>query len=299
MTTVTTQLVTPSMASEFLAIANYDDQRPTRPLWTKYLADEMALGSFKQNTLIEFVRVKKSRKLHLIDGQHRLGAVIRSGKPQTFVVLETEVESDEDAARLYYRIDQGLKRGAVDQLRVLEIGNEYNLNYTELRRLAGAVTLIGSDWSRVRQQMFHPDERERLVKEYAPACRRYFDTIVRRPSDMKSATERAATLAVAVVTFRFSVEKFEAKVEDFWEGAVFDDGVLLGDARKAANRHLVTVGMQGGASTGNAIHRSPAYSARYLARCFNAYVKGEPLKYPKVLDTTSPMLILGSPFNGK
>lgn len=297
MTSVNVQTITPLVATELLSTAAYEHERRLRAEWVKYLAEEMRRGSFKQDTVIETVKRGDNGKMVLVDGYHRLNAVIQSGLPCRFVMLASEVKDANEIARMYYRIDRGMPRTTADQMRVLEIEKEFDLKPYQIRRLSAAVPWIESGWR--YSSLMHPDDRERLVREYAEECGLYFVAIAGRLTEMKSAFERAATLSVALVTLKYSTLKYGAKVEEFWEGVATDNELSNTDARKWAFRHLLTTGMSGGEPAEGKETRTPRHSARYLAACFNLYVTNKPVKQKPRIVTSDPMRILGSPFGDK
>lgn len=299
MASVNIQTITPLVAAELLSTAAYEHERTLRAQWVKYLAEEMKRGSFKQDTVIEIVKRGDTKKSVLVDGYHRLNAVIQSNLSCRFVVIESEVKDADEIARMYYRIDRGLPRTTADQMRVLGIEKEFDLKPYQIRRLSAAVPWIDSGWK--SSGLMHPDDRERLVREYAEECGLYFVSIAGRLTEMKSAFERAATLSVGLVTLKYSVERYGTKVEEFWEGVAMDNELASTDARKWAFRHLLTTGMSGGEPSEGKETRTPRYSSRYLAACFNAYVAGRGMKQKPKIHTYEPMVILGSPFsvNGK
>jgi len=96
--------ITPEMAVEYLA-DRWGEQRTVRTAHVNRLASDMESGRFKISP-DAILRVKGK----LANGQHRLEAVVKTGKPQTFLVMES---NDEE---LYKVIDAGLKRTASDGL---------------------------------------------------------------------------------------------------------------------------------------------------------------------------------------
>lgn len=299
-TSAQVKIVTPEQALSWLSKAGYDKQRTIRDYWTTYLADEMARGSFEPSTQITFLRHNGS--MELVDGQHRLSAVVKSGLAQKFVVVVRDVETEGDVANAYYRLDQALRRTTTDQYRVLGLSDELDLTATDLNALGASVKFIWNNFQKSTGagRALHPDERLLLIREYQDAARHYFTAKMGCPSEISSSAIRAATVSVALVTYRYSSQEYGlAKVDEFWHGVLLDDNVSKGDIRKQANRHLLTTGMMSSSGNQFANAVSPAYSARLLARCFNAFASNENLKQAKVLDSTAPMLILGSPFTGK
>lgn len=298
MSSVKIQTVTPEQAVSWVSMAGYEKQRSIRNHWVRYLAEEMKRGSFEQETSLVFMRT--GAELKLVDGQHRLSAVASSGVPQRFVVVIRDADNEDDVANAYYRLDQILRRTVVDQYRVLALGDKMDLTPTELNSFGQAVSFISNGFQRTNngQNPLHPDDRLSMMDEYSEAAHAYFTIRMGCPSEIAKSLKRASTVSVGLVTYRYSVKEYgKSKVDDFWSGAIFDDGILAGDPRKAANKHLWTTDMTG--STGRKPnHMSAATAARVLAKCFNAYVKGDRLIIPRP-DETKPIEILGSPFNGK
>jgi hypothetical protein len=160
--------------------------------------------------------------------------------------------------------------------------------------------MINSGFMVANQGKLHTDDRLKMMRDYNDACSSYLEVVAGTEKGLRNRLTRSATFSVALVTFRYSATVYGDKVEKFWHGAAWDDGLRIGDARKVANRHLLETGMTGGAS-GVSSNRvaSPAYSSRFLAQCFNAYVEERQLKHTKIYDARKSILILGSPFNGK
>lgn len=96
--------ITPETATEWLS-DRWGEQRGVRIGHVNRLAADMEAGRFKVSP-DAILRIKGK----LANGQHRLTAVVQSGKPQTFLVLES---NDEE---LYKVIDAGLRRTVSDGL---------------------------------------------------------------------------------------------------------------------------------------------------------------------------------------
>lgn len=101
-------LITPQKAKAYLE--KNVDNRPLRMSYVTTLANEMIAGRWRQGTG-ETIKFSKSDKL--IDGQHRLHAVIQSGLSFRFLVAFGLDEKVIDV------IDSGLKRTAGDVLSLL------------------------------------------------------------------------------------------------------------------------------------------------------------------------------------
>lgn len=102
--TVEIMEMTPEMASEYLA-NRWPTQRPIRNNRVSRMASDMIAGRFRLGP-DSVLRIKGK----LANGQHRLSAVVQSGKPQMFIVLNS---NDEE---LYKIVDFGMKRTISDTL---------------------------------------------------------------------------------------------------------------------------------------------------------------------------------------
>ncbi len=290
--------VTPQMAEAWLKQNRYERQRNVRPRHVEFLAEEMRRGNFRQGTQIHFAEHEGC--LHLVNGQHTLSAIVKSGIPQVLDICQTE----EDPSIAYYRHDNGLKRTSADMFSSMCIPQEFGLTNTQTNALGAAVRFIEynfhRDFSRSGKEMpVHPDDQLRLIREYGEYAETYFDIAVGRPKHMRHSIERSATLAVALVTLRYAYPTMGDMVTDFWKGAIFDDGLSAKDPRKAANVHLLTTGMGGGGQGYTIQTKTPEYSSRYIANCWNAWVDKREIGWTKVMDQHVPIIIRGTPFTGK
>jgi len=96
--------ITPEIASEWLH-DKWGEQRSVRNGHVDRLAADMIAGRFRLSS-DAILRVNGK----LANGQHRLAAVAQSGKPQEFIVMES------NDTELYKVIDAGMKRTVSDSL---------------------------------------------------------------------------------------------------------------------------------------------------------------------------------------
>lgn len=292
---VVTTIITPEQAAVMLAETAYVGQRRIRPGHVAFLADEMRRGNFKPRTLIVVARVNDHQQL--LDGQHRLSAVVASGIPQTFLVSYEDYTEDETKTA-YIRIDQGLTRTAIDKYAVLELHTELDLSFTQVNKLAAACRFVLAGFQRGGHERVHDDEMLRLMRFYAEACRQFYNDIRGVSYNYKNC-ERAATLGLALVTYHDTPDA--QKTAEFWIAAASGEGLAAGDARLLAFRHITQTGMIGGGATNNAKVVTPSYSIRFLAKCYNSWMTGEERRSVALRDgdERKPFLIYGTPFDGK
>lgn len=279
----------------WLASDRYAHQRRVNQVHVSYLADEMRQEAFKQDTMIEFCSVNGTE--WLTDGQHRLAAVVVSGIPQRFVVVRRPMLDEEAVAIDYTRTDKGKPRTIAEDYKTLDLDSELGLTFTQIEKLGSAVQFINSGFYHAKTTKMHSKPRLALMREYAEPAELFFDDVAGASQPLRHRLDRRATLSVALVTYRYSTGEFGRKVGEFWHGMVLDDGLRSTDPRKLAIRHIAEVGMAGGAGSLRSV--TPTYSSRFIARCFNLFVSGESAKQIKIMDATQPILILGSPFDGK
>jgi hypothetical protein len=110
--------------------------RRLSPQHVKFLASEMAAGRWKCNG--DLIRIGKNGQL--LDGQHRLHAIIESG-----VSVEMAVVSELDPA-VFDTIDRGKKRNVSDILHIMNVENSKDVSAAGRWILAYHHSLIRKFW---------------------------------------------------------------------------------------------------------------------------------------------------------
>jgi hypothetical protein len=116
MINITRELVTPFIAKQYLE-ANISNRRVKQPVVARYAID-MANGRWKEDTA-EMIKISKTGVI--LDGQHRLLAVIKANKPIWFHVAKGLEDSVFDV------LDTGSLRNATDAFMVKGIKNECSI----------------------------------------------------------------------------------------------------------------------------------------------------------------------------
>lgn len=285
------------LAQTWLDRFHFDFQRKPKRWAIEYYANEMRAGNFKPYTMIEIANV--NGKKYLVDGQHRLMAIASADVKMPLVVLETDVANEQEVGERYAQTDRGLKRTTADQFAAVALPEEFGLSHTKLNAIGAACVLIDSDFTRQSQRGISLGKKLEMIREYAPYACQFYDAIEDYgvPREMAKIVLRAATLAVAIVTYRYSSARFGVEaVDDFWIGAISDNEIKTGDPRKLANRHMLESSMMGAGSVRRQ-RVSASYSAKYIAHCFNAFVSNESRAFTRVLPNSN-IKILGSPWSG-
>jgi len=120
---ISEKLITPLLAEHYLT-KNTTNRRVTQTN-VDYLTDQMRKGLYKENT---GETIKFSRSGKLIDGQHRLLAIVKSGKSFKFTIAE-DLEDN-----VFHVLDTGKTRNAGDILSIE--------GYKYANVIAGAIKFI-------------------------------------------------------------------------------------------------------------------------------------------------------------
>lgn len=297
----TIEEITPELAELYLKILEYRGQRRMRQHHVDRLAKEMERGTFRAGTMIEIMQF--DGREYLINGQHRLLAVVQSKTTQPFTVQTTKATSMEQVAFAYGRTDIGLKRTAGDLYSALDMAGRIDLpSNRAVQDLAAAIRFMLNDCLHTggREIGISQETMIDYLTTYAPTMRDYSAMTDGCEARMRPGLFRAATVAIALLTMRFAAPYAKSRgkpaVEDFWRGVIFDDGLTATDPRKFANRHLRDSTMSSAAqSSANRVFVTAPRSSRYLAQCFNAYMDSRQVKMVKVMDDTTPLKIYGVP----
>lgn len=278
----------------------YMRQRDLNSRQVEFYAEQMSAGLWQPFSDIEVVLMKNgdgSEHSFLVNGQHRLYAVIEADVAVDFVVKTVAVENETELGQRYGTIDIGRVRSTSDFARAIDLGHELGFKEYYITQLTSALTAIENQFKRSGRYSISPFHKMEMVRDYAKEGRQYFTLTAGGVAHVTRQMRRAFPLAVALCTLRESTQIYgEDKVRRFWSGIAFDNGLQAGDPRKVANRHFLEVAL-GAATKGARI--SPTYTARYIANCFNAYVEDRELKQSRVVDPIAPIDINGTKFKGK
>lgn len=287
-------------AEHLLASYPYERQRHVNPTVVDFYATMMAENKWIPGSEIEIAYAPNGDGTmhgHLVNGQHRLRAVVKSGQPVRFVIKHIACADDNEVALVYGTIDTQRRRGISDYFRALALSDELGLVSSDIGRMSSAVTVIENNFTRLHGYSIENSRRLELIRLYSEVGHKFLALIVGAPASMRRGLRQASVLSLGLVTLDESVRVFgESKVEQFWTGLAFDDGLVIGDPRKTAYRHLAEITNSG---TAKRTRIAPEYTSRYVANCFNAWTENRELKTTRVADASLPIQINGTHWNGK
>src|SRR6185312_2567852 len=170
--------ITPELAHRIIQTGKFDRQRPVRDKHVAALATQMRNHEWTAGTQIHFGRTPDG-DLHLVNGQHRMHAVIKADAAIRFQILVTDVANEAGLKTLYRRHDRlAAKRTISDALTAEDIPDEYQLRKDIARACFGAALLIEAGFRSVGHHadpyLMRSDEaRLRLCEPWWPVAALY------------------------------------------------------------------------------------------------------------------------------
>lgn len=278
---------TPVDAAMVLENENFARQRPVRPFHVKFLVGLMRSGEF-QPSEIKFAVTPDDRR-HLINGQHRLHAIVEAGLSQTLLCTMVPAHDNEHLAQLYSAEDRILGRTVFDTFNAFGLAEELNLGRTLAGRCGAAVNMILAGFNALVARGQRSDLKRALaIREWSPELK-IWQSIVGTPNGPIGRMNNSAVIAVGIVTLRYQREI----AEPFWRTVRANDGLHRGTPERTLVDHITVTMMSGGGS------EKLYVKARYIANCWNAHFEGRPLQRARPSDTAKPIRIAGTPYDGK
>ena len=292
------ETVTPDKAREFLSY-NYAHQRKLRPAWVKYLTNEMQEGRFMPTAEIHVMY--RNGEPVLINGQHTCNAIVAYGKPVRATVRKTSTGEVGQIAMMYsLGHDNGMKRTFSDGLGAYAVADTIELGPEYTQRLATAIRHIRAGFtSDSRIKTVSPATLAEMVNAlpvYAPAAKFFWNNVTAPAGDfsrIRSSISKRGTLSVLVVTYRYR----QQDAHKFWEAMVnpgLSDNNPIWYARRAIEDSMN--------QRGKGYSVKPEMLSRMLAKCWNNYLSGTPMKQAvrkSDIDEVAPIVISGTPYNGR
>lgn len=231
-------LVTPSQAQEWLSQNLYERQRKRAEWQVGRLGRAMEKEEFIAGTQIHFG--EWDGHLYLLNGQHTLGGIVRSGQPILLSVLVTRLDSEEQLGQLYGRHDRHRGRTPHDAYAGMGLAERIGLSEVETNAFGSGLKWVLNGF---RPLSVHKNAEIVTSIDYLSdemiawqeTARRYFEHVRPARFGLKGPFRRALVVAVGLVTIKHQ----EAKAKLFWEGAAEEDMLTKTDPRKALNVFLI------------------------------------------------------------
>lgn len=278
-------IVDAPLAKRILAEAAYQRQRRIYPHHVRFLSGEMERGSFGQGSQLAFCLF--NGRLVLVNGYHRMTAIVASGFSQEFQVRVQPVASQEEVDRDYHQHDFGTrKRSVAEVLGAMDFAKKHGLSRTMARVLYEAALLLENNFARVSYQQ-NPlyrsvDYRVELAQKWVKPASDFEVSLARANPDIKSKLLHCGPAAVGIATFTYQ----QSKATDFWMGLAERDGLRRNDPRQSLSDDLLRRNMS---------QDSHDQGEKSCAVAWNAFYEGRKLQVIKVY-ADRPLKILGTPW---
>lgn len=280
-------VVTPKIAQQIIDRFNYATQRPISRHHVERLAGQMAAGVWTPGSQIAF-GVLPDKRAFLVNGQHRMAAVVASGQDVEFQVLLLPAADEQELHALYYRFDAVQRTRTTGNI-LQSIGIAAQLGIT--KRLAAGVYSAGVlialgfrnvQYSHRPAEYSTPDGKLRLAEEWWEYAK-VFDGILAdtRNPRVRVKLMSAGCTAVALVTLRHQSEK----AGRFWRDVATNDGLRVGNPAKTLAETLIERSFRG--------DEGAHMTACSLA--WNAFFRGDKRNSLRVA-SAAQIRILGTPY---
>lgn len=283
------KVIGPKLAERILKQAHYDGQRKTYDHHVTLLADMMRRSTWTAGSQIAFAKV--GDRLFLVNGRHRMHAVLASQRDVEFQVLVVDAADMAGVAALYYHFDVATRvRGTAEILNAVGAAEEHHVSRGMAKGLYSAVGYIENGL--IIPSYLQNPIRARSVDHRLAAARPWwvfgaqYEEVI-KPADgrVRRKLLRPGTMAVGLVTLRYQPERAMA----FWDGVARNDGLRRGDPRHTFLADLAN---------------RPGNSGTHLqttivpAAAWNAWFDGKTIGHIKVTASMVPK-VHGTPFDGR
>lgn len=256
--------VTPTMAQEWLAQHHFADQRSISGAHVARLATEMGRGRFMEGTTIHFAQLNGHS--YLINGNHTLHAIVKSGVTIPLSVLTSEVSSRTEVSRLYARHDINRRRDWNATIKASDLKIAVPLMFKNAAAAALRILMEGLDSPSPKnlEISYSRDLRLDAMNEYREHIESFYTAVCDSSSRNIKLMKRSGIMAVGIETVKWQ----PVKAFEFWNGIAKDDGLKKGDPRKTLLDYLL-------GSIGD--HRYLQEQIKSAALAWNAYYQGRSL----------------------
>ena len=277
--------VTPQLARQILAQSNYLGQRSVSMPHVAKLASQMQNGAWMPGSQIAFGQI--GDKVTLVNGQHRLTAVIEYGRPIEFQFMIVQVPDEAQLNKLYYSFDAVQRsRSAEVIMKSTGIPDALGITATVARGAYVAGGIIEMGFHAIQgvnraPELGTPDGRMKAIEPWWSYVMVYNDILVASTErQLKRKMADAPYMAVALVTLKHQ----PPKARSFWAAVAANDGLRKGSPERTLVDAIT------GRSKG--VQQEGIIAA---AHCWNAYYRGSALSIIK-FGSIKTLKIAGTPY---
>jgi hypothetical protein len=220
-------VMTPELARVMRKTMHYERQRPLSNDNIRRLGYELENGSFVPATPIT-ICVLPEGTMKIVDGNHRLEAIEKSGINAMVTLIYIMVKDEEEVARIYSNLDIQMTR---KWSHAIKAHAEFD-DFPWAHKAVAAMGVVLSGFNPLSNEQ-NPRSKSRelrmeTMREFRKPAQLLHDSCSGGPKANLSILFRRANMALALYT---TLHQPTQGVE-FWSGLVLDDGLRTGDPRK-------------------------------------------------------------------
>ena len=279
--------ITPEQAERWLTQFRYEHQRPINKRHVAFLASEMRKSRFSPHTTIKIAQLGEEK--FIIDGNHRLHAVVESKKPVHFSVKLIPFPSMEEIAKEYIRTDINRKRTLDEAVSIARLHEIIGVPAKYIRKASAAVRVLRNNFGTTGGGIpaVSNEDHIRDILTWKDEIAASYRLINGRAQRIYAGENtRRTMLAVLLYVLRYQKEKALM----FFSNVYADDGLRQGTPEKALADYLKTFRAAGGTTIGGV---TMAYDLTYVASCWNRFYAGSNAK--KILPKDYVFYLEGTP----
>jgi len=265
------ETVTPETATEWLEKLPYEGQRPINQRRVDLYAAAMREGRWRLSS-IDIARCEETERGYLVNGQHRLWAVVYAGVPVDFAVIEHQYATYAEVQEHYAEAaDTHQPRTATARLASYRIDAKVGLTVRETAFAGRALGLLIDGFRRTPDRKTSSRARAEGLLEWAEEARTFLALTTRSPRALQSRLRSAPVFACALITLKFR----PIVAGDFWGRVASYDGLLASSPEQTLVSWLLT-------TTGARLRE--IVTADAVGRCWNAAWRSSKLHHIKQSD---------------
>lgn len=226
------------------------------------------------------------RGTYLLNGRHRLSAVVDSDTSVRFLVERHLTSWPADVHHLYMVQDRGRSRTAGDVYRALGLDETLGLSLHNLRMIGEGHHYIQSGFAARRPAIIDAYARAAFVQAWVEEGRDWITCVSGSRSKSIPFLTASPVTAVALVILRFQREQ----AMRFLTAFTHDDGINQGTPEKSLHDWVMETRVR---------TMIDHHYARHVAAAWNAFYAGRSLERVLIRDPEAPIKIAGTPFTGR
>lgn len=283
------KVITPELAKRIISECMFSGQRNVFYYQVKLLVDKMKNGEWLPDDQISFCRLPDGTMI-LVNGYHRMQAVIESGIPIVFNIRILECKNMNDVRKAYITFDTGTRsRSETEVIEAMGITKEFNLT----KQVAGAVyraaplianNMLHYNYQTSPIQIKNVTQRIMLADDLWMLGKKYQDLVSTAAYKHRAKLLVAGVVGVAIATIKHQYElasQFWPRVGDMANMKIDDPRLILAKTLDERSYKIP----KDGTVPASAIDAALAWNAFYDGRSITV-LKTSQIKHFQVKGTT-------------